>query len=796
MADGQVIIDSKLNVDGVEKGSKQIKSEFENLAKTTKKAAESIEKGFQDVDYKNAFDGLSDSAKQAYAKIELIRNNDADDNKTKADKIAAVYRELGDDQADAMKRAWNVVKDESAKGSRRVIDDLKEIGEKAEKAGKQIKGIGNGFKDVFDSDFLMHFLSGVAANAFDSFADFAIDSAKQAIDAAAEIAAANAMFEQTFKGAEETARNALQTISKETGIASTRMQTSFAKIFAFTKAVGGDTEKSMDIAARATRLAADNAAYFDTTVEEATETIYSFIKGNYENDAALNLVANEMARNAAANERYGKSFKDLSGLQQADTLLAMAEAANKASGAYGQAAREADSWANVTGELSEAWKQFTAVFGESVIEKSTPVLQFLTDQLNEYVELRRELEAKKNPVAEEFSEIETAAPPAAEAVNEIAEAYANAKATARESIDSQIGYFDEISLESETTAQKIIENWQKQQEAFSGYTANLQKAVDMGIDRSLIQQFSDGSTQSMIYLNALVNDASVSVDEINAQWENLNQIRDTTAGIMAGVQENFDVSTGAIGDAVNQMTADVSTGSVNALEEASNSIQTTVLTPLQESATATGEAVGEAFENAADTMKTAWGDMGTWFDSNVTSPVKASIESMSQSALAMWSEMESATTTAWANMVKTVQDSISKMQGSINSLTGKTVNVTVNKTGSGANLISYSGYDGQAYSPTAYAVTPQVPYLATGAVIPPNAPFLAMLGDQRNGTNIEAPMETIKQGVREVLEEMGFDVDVNINFVGELSQLIRILYPHIEVEKKRKGKSLAEGVTT
>jgi hypothetical protein len=46
---------------------------------------------------------------------------------------------------------------------------------------------------------------------------------------------------------------------------------------------------------------------------------------------------------------------------------------------------------------------------------------------------------------------------------------------------------------------------------------------------------------------------------------------------------------------------------------------------------------------------------------------------------------------------------------------------------------------------------PQIPYLAQGAVIPPNAPFMAMLGDQRHGTNIEAPLDTIKQAVREVV---------------------------------------------
>lgn len=46
-----------------------------------------------------------------------------------------------------------------------------------------------------------------------------------------------------------------------------------------------------------------------------------------------------------------------------------------------------------------------------------------------------------------------------------------------------------------------------------------------------------------------------------------------------------------------------------------------------------------------------------------------------------------------------------------------------------------------------------IPYLAKGAVIPPNAPFTAILGDQRHGTNIEAPLDTIKQALREVMGE-------------------------------------------
>lgn len=53
------------------------------------------------------------------------------------------------------------------------------------------------------------------------------------------------------------------------------------------------------------------------------------------------------------------------------------------------------------------------------------------------------------------------------------------------------------------------------------------------------------------------------------------------------------------------------------------------------------------------------------------------------------------------------------------------------------------------YNPLA---VPQIPYLAQGAVLPPNKPFMAVVGDQKHGTNIEAPLATIQEAVAAVME--------------------------------------------
>ncbi len=84
---------------------------------------------------------------------------------------------------------------------------------------------------------------------------------------------------------------------------------------------------------------------------------------------------------------------------------------------------------------------------------------------------------------------------------------------------------------------------------------------------------------------------------------------------------------------------------------------------------------------------------------------------------------------------------------------------------------------------------PQIPLLARGAVIPPNAPFMAVLGDQKNGTNIETPLETMIEAFRIAQA----DQQININFTGSLAQLGRVLKPVIDKENSRVGGSLVKG---
>lgn len=86
--------------------------------------------------------------------------------------------------------------------------------------------------------------------------------------------------------------------------------------------------------------------------------------------------------------------------------------------------------------------------------------------------------------------------------------------------------------------------------------------------------------------------------------------------------------------------------------------------------------------------------------------------------------------------------------------------------------------------------TVSIPRLAQGTVIPPNREFLAVLGDQKNGTNVEAPLETIKQAVAEVLSQNGSGEEITIKFTGDLATLARVLTPEITRQQRRTQRAL------
>lgn len=270
---------------------------------------------------------------------------------------------------------------------------------------------------------------------------------KKALETAASVNAANSAMSQTFGELENAALAAISRVANESGILETRLKSTATGIYAFAKTSGMDSALALGMMKEALQVAADSAAYYDRSLEDTSETLKSFLKGNYANDAALGLSATEYTRNAAAMKLYGKSFQNLSEAQKQLTLLQMVKDANDLSGATGQAAREADGWENVIGNLKEAWKQLIAVIGQPVLKLAIPVVQSMTAALQRMTEIAN---AAWRALQKVFGWED------ADAIQAATKAQQKLTGAVEETADAQKGAlagFDEIQILSDKTAE-------------------------------------------------------------------------------------------------------------------------------------------------------------------------------------------------------------------------------------------------------------------------------------------------------------------------------------------------------
>ena len=138
----------------------------------------------------------------------------------------------------------------------------------------------------------------------------------------------------------------------------------------------------------------------------------------------------------------------------------------------------------------------------------------------------------------------------------------------------------------------------------------------------------------------------------------------------------------------------------------------------------------------------------------------------------------------WNDIVTWIQDKIKwltdKIQSMVKSI-GSAKSALTGGLGSalGGALKGYSISVSNVETPVVSIpeiATAKIPYLASGAVIPPNAPFAAILGDQKNGNNLEMPESLLRKIVR---EESGNndngDINLNLTVECEGYQLLNIM---------------------
>ena len=146
-----------------------------------------------------------------------------------------------------------------------------------------------------------------------------------------------------------------------------------------------------------------------------------------------------------------------------------------------------------------------------------------------------------------------------------------------------------------------------------------------------------------------------------------------------------------------------------------------------------------------EAIQSAWSGVGSWFRLHILDPLQNGFKNMSNGIIGFLNGLISGVAAA----VNGVVNAINRLQFTV------------------PNWIPGLGGKKLGFQLRAVSI-PQIPYLAQGAVLPANKPFMAVVGDQRHGTNVEAPLATIQEAVALVTGEQttailaGFEASVGV----------------------------------
>jgi len=191
-------------------------------------------------------------------------------------------------------------------GTDSVNHDLGDVTGNAEQTANKIAGA---FKKIG--------AAVVAYFAVNKIKDFGV----KIVQTAATVQAETAQFEAAFKDLAGTATDMFNRVSEATGVFATRLQVTGTKAFSQLKGAGLDANDALKQTEVFLNLAADAAAYYDISLEDAEARIRSFMRGNVEAGDAIGLFTSESQRNQYAVEMYGKKWIALTEAQKQLLML-------------------------------------------------------------------------------------------------------------------------------------------------------------------------------------------------------------------------------------------------------------------------------------------------------------------------------------------------------------------------------------------------------------------------------------------------------------------------------------------
>lgn len=301
------------------------------------------------------------------------------------------------------------------------------------------------------------------------------------------------------------------------------------------------------------------------------------------------------------------------------------------------------------------------------------------------------------------------------------------------------------------------------------------------LDTALMETENSGGTAQDAFNNIMARAKELginteSVAKIFAQVfpDAVKETANSTEISMSSTQSSIEIGMGAAATAVGTAMSGIQTDTESAMSAAERAVSDSTGNISKDSDTNWGassgyatDALGEIDQEAYDTMQRVDGVVKRWnkdikgdFDTNwgdSKNTVVGAVQGMADEIERNGDRLATGVKNAFSGIPGYITDILNNAVGKVNSairnINGalgsieRSFTFTYNYT----NPFNNRRNTYRSYLNLNRANT--VPYLASGAVIPPRSEFLAVLGDQKNGKNLEAPEGTIREIINDALAQ-------------------------------------------
>lgn len=333
-ADGSIIIDTRIDTDGISSGVKEVQAAFKDLANSVKEINANINSIFHD-----GFEKLEDSFQSLQQKSEKVENS--------MDKMGNSAKKTGTTVSDSFNKM-----------------DISGASRKVNLLGRQFEGLGTIVKRI-------GFLVG-SAFAVGKLIQFG----KESIELGSDLAEAQNVVDVTFTTMSDKVNEFAKNAMTSAGLSKTMAKRYVGTFGAMSKSFGFSESQAYDMSTALTQLTGDVASFYNISQDLAYIKLKSVFTGETETLKDLGVVITQSALDqyALANG-YGKTTSEMT--EQEKVALRLAFVQKQLSAASGDFIRTSDSWANQVRVMQLQLQSLKATVGQGLINIFTPVLKVI-----------------------------------------------------------------------------------------------------------------------------------------------------------------------------------------------------------------------------------------------------------------------------------------------------------------------------------------------------------------------------------------------------------------------------------